>query len=821
MPTGSEFRPGSLTSTSAAGETILYGGTADGVTYTAGAGSITTADGLAPSVTVDAQSVLLDAGATLDLRGGGTLAGAAFNSGRGGSTDALAAPLLQFSGTAATLPTADQVYSIVPGYDGTTQPSPVTAVSYAAGTDAAPPTGEQITVGAGVPGLAAGTYTLQPAYDALLPGAFRVELEPGVVPLTSAALPVGNLSTETAATIGIAGTAVRATAPIGALLTAGAAVRRLSSYDEEDVSTFVLAQAALLGTPRGALPADAATLTLNYDNPVATRAIRAAIDAPSLSVLGTTLFQPAAGGYGGFVDVTALAQAIAVVGDADAAADTVAAAPAVPTPAIAGVVSLRASDLDRLAPETLSIGGTETLPSLQTQVPSFDLYTFVGSSPSVTVEPGAVLSAPQVFLIGASTVAVASGASVNTLGRGAPSYDSSSGFVYTDFNGAVSVPVVAVSNGILNFAEPEITGSSAGTVTIANGATLVGDGTVAIDTPGAVSIGDQAVFAARDLSFAVSSVNVLPASGLPAGAVAPTGLDLSQSLLSRLAAGGIVSGAPPVQQISLTATSSVNFFGSVGFDLGGTQALILDTPSIYGVGQPTDTATVTAGTFIWNGVASVANAAANVGIAGKDINVTTYASLPAAPVMADGPGTGSGALVVDSDDIVLGYAPGQQILTPAAGGGTPVLGRNTYGFATVALNAATSVTANSAGTLAVYQSQGAYVNGGYANTGGALTIDTPLLTTAAGAILQATAGGDITVVSPGGRAAAAPPPPASAARSTCPPAPSRSAAPWHCPKAGCRSPPTPTSRSPPAPRSTSPAPRTSSSTRPWPVPAAP
>ena len=36
--------------------------------------------------------------------------------------------------------------------------------------------GETITIGAGVPGLAAGTYTLLPAYYALLPGAFRVEV---------------------------------------------------------------------------------------------------------------------------------------------------------------------------------------------------------------------------------------------------------------------------------------------------------------------------------------------------------------------------------------------------------------------------------------------------------------------------------------------------------------------------------------------------------------------------------------------------------------------------------------------------------------------
>ena len=52
--------------------------------------------------------------------------------------------------------------------------------------------GETITIGAGVPGLAAGTYTLLPAYYALLPGAFRVEVGANAQPFAPVGLRGGS-----------------------------------------------------------------------------------------------------------------------------------------------------------------------------------------------------------------------------------------------------------------------------------------------------------------------------------------------------------------------------------------------------------------------------------------------------------------------------------------------------------------------------------------------------------------------------------------------------------------------------------------------------
>ena len=89
-----------------------------------------------------------------------------------GSTDARFHPLVQQDNDGFRLPelSSNPVYAIVPGHQ---------AVSAPLGGEAGaiqPLVGQQVTIGDGVPGLAAGTYTLLPSTYALLPGAFRVEI---------------------------------------------------------------------------------------------------------------------------------------------------------------------------------------------------------------------------------------------------------------------------------------------------------------------------------------------------------------------------------------------------------------------------------------------------------------------------------------------------------------------------------------------------------------------------------------------------------------------------------------------------------------------
>ena len=88
-----DLLPGSITSVSANGLTIPYGGTTDGVTYSyAGAAvqpipfiSIGSESLGSESIKLSGLAVDVEKGAVLDLSGGGSIVGAGFISGRGGT----------------------------------------------------------------------------------------------------------------------------------------------------------------------------------------------------------------------------------------------------------------------------------------------------------------------------------------------------------------------------------------------------------------------------------------------------------------------------------------------------------------------------------------------------------------------------------------------------------------------------------------------------------------------------------------------------------------------------------------------------------------
>jgi hypothetical protein len=166
--------PGSITSSSGNGLIIPYGGTPDGTTYNY--------DGVtfAPYqfgntvyyknvVSLQRQSINVQHGATVDVSGGGELAGAGFISGEGGSVNVMATPLVNANPANSFSHAGDQVYAIIPGYQNGYGP-----VDNSGGT--MPGIGQQITITQSVPGLAAGTYTLLPANYAILPGALRIEI---------------------------------------------------------------------------------------------------------------------------------------------------------------------------------------------------------------------------------------------------------------------------------------------------------------------------------------------------------------------------------------------------------------------------------------------------------------------------------------------------------------------------------------------------------------------------------------------------------------------------------------------------------------------
>ncbi len=692
------FLTGSLTSVSAAGLTIPFGGTTDGVTYNVAGLAVSSATSSSfglPSVTNGVQTgtitiagltTNIKAGAVLDLSGGGNLAGIGFISGQGGSSDALTNPLLSVATNGVTQPTlaSAPVYAIVTGAQ---QVQPV-AYTASGVSGSAPALGASIVIPAGIPGLPAGTYTLLPAQYALVPGGYRVELD-GTAGLTSAAVAaLPNGSYAVAGFAAVANTNVQSALPLNLTITPGATVLNYSQYDQEGYSQFLTTIAANFGAPRPVLPIDAGMLAFNLPSS----------SLVALNNAGTELFQAAASGIGGTLQISGGAFSLQPVLDIYGST--------APKNLAAGVVPLSAAQLDGFKAFTMELGQAG--------------QGFNANVGGITVENGATLTAARVILTALTGgIALNSGSEINTLGQGTLLADSS---IFGPLaNGGASV--LDVGNGYLTYGNATPAVPSYGPITVANGAKIYTDGSIAFSTQAAVNIGVNASYGGKYLDLAVPEINLGNPQAL--GANAPSGLELTPAVLQALTSGVAALGVPALQSVILTASSALNIYGSTSLDLSGTNVqLVINTPAIYGFGKATDTASINAGTIVWNGITAL-----------DAITNDTISALPGGTV-PNGPGSGAGTLNLNAQNIVFGYSaldvPQRDVK----------LNRLTLGFSTVNLNASSEITANNQGSLAVYQSQTVY---GQAGQGGALNLNTPLLTTASQAIMGYTAGGNVNV----------------------------------------------------------------------------
>ena len=153
------FQDGSLTSIAAApGSLIPFGTTVNGRSWTYNPDSFVIPLLALPgkSIRTQAASIDMQAGAIFDLAGGGDLQAYEFSVGPGGSHDILGDP---------------DVYAILPGYASAFAPG-----DRQENTGFGRAAGDAVYL-SGIPGLAAGTYTLLPAHYALLPGAYAVRLD--------------------------------------------------------------------------------------------------------------------------------------------------------------------------------------------------------------------------------------------------------------------------------------------------------------------------------------------------------------------------------------------------------------------------------------------------------------------------------------------------------------------------------------------------------------------------------------------------------------------------------------------------------------------
>lgn len=713
-----ELLPGSLTSVSGKGLVLPYGGTVDGqvykyngktVNFVGQGGLVNENSELSVGVILGGKSVKVQQGATLDLSGGGELLGAGFISGRGGSTDARYSPLVQIGANGVlVLPglASNPIYAIVPG----AQPGYAPVAPEGGAVD--PLIGQQVTIGAGVPGLAAGTYTLMPSTYALMPGAFRVEIN-GLAGLGSegSAQQMRNGSWSTAGRLSIANTGIGNSVASQLILTSADTLRRYSQYNETSYAQFAMADAAKLGVPRPLLPVDAKTLKL---------ALESGAGSEAFSFKGTGRFEAAAGGFGGTVSILnrGSGSGIEVVQAGQSATD-----------GFTGV-TLDADSLNSLGAGRLMLGGLTLVKYGQ----SGNLITLAEgtntSNGSIILRQGAALAAPEVFLVASSgEIVVEQGASINTIGRGKASYDARDGFTYQVGN------MLAVSNGLLNVVSAPATQQPSGGIKVGSCGTSLCIGQTALYSEGSIvaltdktfELGDQVRYGTRHLNLGLSSINVGSPEALAAAAAGnrlPAGMTLTQQVLDRLLRGDTQFGAPALETLQLSARDSFNFYGSAGLDtydpVTGKSLLsnlMLSTPAIYGSGGANDVASIRTANLIWQGATS-----------------------PAGTVVAGGAGTGSGRLDINAERIEFGYGAFAQPST------SKTFDRLALGFANVNLNASQRITANHKGSLAVYQSQGGYDPlKGFAYSGGNLNIRTPLMTGEAGSVNRITAGGAIDI----------------------------------------------------------------------------
>ncbi|MDO8042903.1 filamentous haemagglutinin family protein [Janthinobacterium sp. SUN137] len=732
--------PGSLTSVSAKGLTMPYGGTLDGLSYLYDGNDVVFKGvGNGPEIALTGAAVDVQAGAVLDLSGGGTLTGAAFLAGRGGSTDARLNPLVQMKPNGGfTLPglNTNPVYAIIPGV----QPdvAPLTAEQGAG----KPAVGRQITIGAGVPGLAAGTYTLLPSTFALLPGAFRVELNglAGAVE-TGGTIAMRNGSFATAAQTGVAGTAFRDVVAQQAILTPADVLRSYSQYNETGYAAFAVAQATRDGVPRAMLERDA-------------KGVRLQLIAPSLHSVennhtplmmdGSTLYAPAEGGFGGSL--------LLGTGNHASTRYEVLADGTAPLADFNGV-SVHASQINAFGAQRVGIGGLPRVTYSEFGTGSnqrANIAAINESAGGIVLRDGAVLKAAEVFLVTARKddgIILEQGSGINTLGRGKAAWDSRDGYVYLPMGS-----VLAVSNGWLDMlpaAAPSSESYGPGIIDIGacrkadgacgGGTSLYSEGTIAAVTERAFTLRDNVRYGTRNLVLAMGAINVGREASLAdasARGALPDGLALNQGVLDRLLRGDTSTGAPALESLGLTARNSFNFYDSSQLSTidaatgkSSLSRLVLNTPAIYGYGGADALARIHTDTLVWQGATNAPGA-----------------------VVANGPGTGSGRLQVDAKRIEFGFTPDSRPDT------IHKLDRLVLGFGQVALNASEQLTANNKGSLSVYQSQSAWdtATNGYRYSGGDLLINTPLLTGAAGSVNRITAGGDLKVSAPAGAAAASP-----------------------------------------------------------------
>lgn len=534
-----DVQAGSLTSVSANGLTVPYGTTLSGLLWRYVDGGITPASTLdsvnaaGQRITLEAPTVDVRPGATVNLSGGGDVQALEFVPGSGGDNDITLA-----AKTYAVIPTAQLAAS---PYDTHTQSLADAGFGFALGNGRDATLFDSIRIGDGGV-LAAGEYTLLPARYALLPNAFLVELQTGAA-FRNLALGQNTRLADGHLVLGgfrsARGTTVTEAQSVGVVIRPGSAALQASDFNLSGAGLFASAAALnRLAAPRspwdaGRLVIDnAASLTL--DGQFSSSAAR----APDRSL-------------GRIAEVDIGGARIAVV---DRVGD-VSVAP--------NFLQIKGASLNNLNASVL-LGGTraETVDGIAITTRASEVVVANSSAGAVTL--------PELVLAATGRIEVREGSRLAA--RATASGEGSSPEVITS---EASGALIRLSGSGASRIDRGVASNASGDVLIAAGASLTADAALLIDatrstaSQGLLRAGGSGG-AGGSLSLASSQVNL----GDTANALGPlTGLVLTNNDLASFGA---------LNELVLRGYAAIDLIGTTTLGSAQLASLVLETPLLRG-----------------------------------------------------------------------------------------------------------------------------------------------------------------------------------------------------------------------------------------------
>ena len=533
-----ELAAGSLSSVSAAGLTLPFGGTDAGVSWLyAGTNATANVNDLqappAKRVTLAGPSVVQRPGATVDIAGGGDLLATEFVPGSGGSRD-----VLLLADTYAVMPVGGPTSVPVDRHIAALQD--IGAGLLTRQLDSAQY--DSITLGPGS-ALPAGNYLLLPGRYALLPGAYLVQLQTGAAYSNLAAgqtVPLPNGQTVVRGVRTAAGTDVRDVRTVGVVVRPGSEARKESDYTLTNADFFAR-QAQLQRRSAPALPADAGALQV------------AAVNALRID--------------GNFN--TAPATATARVAEVDISGSKIA---IVSRNGQAGVdgsfLQLEAAALSRIQGSVL-IGGTRRTEGDSTRISA------VASEVRVANSADQALALPELLIAATDQITVQTGSVLEGTGNASASVRP----IEADAGGALVRLAGSAAAAISRGAAPD---TRRGAIDIEAGAVLKASGAMALDaTRSTRSLGRLEPAPGASVALAAGSISLGDSS--PAGVTGTTGNTGTGLALSNAQ----LASFNQLSALELKSYTRIDLLGSAQVGSATLKTLTLDTPLLQGVAVAT------------------------------------------------------------------------------------------------------------------------------------------------------------------------------------------------------------------------------------------